>query len=110
MRRRFVQRNGELIEITADYVSEPRGPLIFGDLPSYQSPINGQWIDGRVARREDMKRNGCRPWEGLAQEKKESARQQNYAEQRLDASLTKSASEAFYQLPPSKRNLLKGAS
>lgn len=106
MKRRFIQRNGELIEVTADYVPDPKGPLIFGDTPSYQSPITGLWVDGRVARREDMKRSGSRPWEGLAQEKKESARQNQYAEQRLDASLTKSASEAFYQLPPSKRNLL----
>ncbi len=106
MRRRFIQRNGELIEVGLNYVPEPRGPLIFGDLPSYQSPVTGLWVDGRVQRREDLKRSGSRPWEGLQQEKKEAARQQAYADKKLDASLTKSASEAFYQLPPSKRNLL----
>ena len=74
MRRRFVQRNGELIEVTADYVAEPRTPLIFGDLPPYQSPVTGLWVDGRVARREDLKRTGSRPYEGLQQEKKEAAR------------------------------------
>lgn len=107
-RRRFVQINGELVEVSPDY-EPPRkeGPLVFGDLPSYRSPVNGQWIDGRKARREDLRRTGSRPWEGLAQERKEAARHQQYAEQRLDASLTKSASEAFYQLPPSKREILR---
>ncbi len=109
MRRRYVQINGELIEVSPDFNPPKReAPLVFGDLPSYRSPINGQWIDGRVARREDMKRNGCRPWEGLEQEKKEAHRQERYAEQKLDASLTKTASEVFYQLPQEKRAILTG--
>lgn len=107
MKRRFVQRNGELIEVTADYMAEPTTPLIFGDLPGYVSPVTGLWVEGRVARREDLKRTGSRPWEGLDQEKKESARAKQYNEQHLDASLTKAASEAFYQLPPSKREILR---
>lgn len=109
MRRRYVQIDGQLIEVSPDY-NPPKSvaPLVFGDLPSYRSPVNGQWIDGRVARREDLKRTGSRPWEGLEQERKESARQERYAEQKLDASLTKTASETFYQLPPSKREILTG--
>ena len=108
MRKRYVQINGQLVEVDPNYQPPKReAPLVFGDLPSYRSPINGQWIDGRVARREDLKRNGCRPWEGLEQEKKESARHNRYAEERLDASLTKAAGEALYQLPPEKRELLK---
>lgn len=82
--------------------------MIRGDLPSYTSPIDGKWIDGRRQRNEDLKRAGSRPWEGLEQEKKEAQRQKNYAEQKLDASLTKTASETFYQLPPSKRDILTG--
>ena len=109
MRKRFVQIDGKLIEVSPDYQPPKReAPLVFGDLPSYRSPITGKWIDGRTARREDLKRNGCRPWEGLDQERKESARQSRYAEERLDASLTKTASETFYQLPPEKRNILTG--
>jgi hypothetical protein len=108
MKRRFVQIKGQLIEVSPDYSPPCReAPLVFGDLPSYRSPVNGQWIDGRVARREDLKRTGSRPWEGLEQEKKEAARHQQYAEQRFDASLTKSANEAFNQLPPSKREILR---
>lgn len=82
--------------------------MVAGDLPSYTSPIDGKWVDGRRQRNEDLKRAGCRPWEGLDQEKKEAAKQEKYAEAKLDASLTKSVSETFYQLPPSKREILKG--
>lgn len=105
-RRRYVQIDGELVEVTNDYTPEPRAPLVFGDTPAYQSPVTGLWVDGKRARREDLKRTSSRPWEGLAQEKKEAARQQSYAAERLDASLTRTASETFYQLPPSKREIL----
>lgn len=107
MRRRYIQINGELVEVSKDYTPEPRSPMIFGDLPDYVSPVTGLVVSGRRARREDLKRTGSRPYEGLAEEKKEAARQTQYAERRLDASLTRAASEAFYQLPPSKRDTLK---
>lgn len=106
MRHRWVYINGEAHEVGEDYAPEPQSPLVFGDLPSYQSPVTGLWIDGRRARREDLKRTGSRPWEGLEQERKESARQAAYQEAKLDAHLTKTASEVFYQLPPEKRRIL----
>ncbi len=34
-------------------------PLTFGDLPGYQSPIDGKWIEGRRARQYDMQSNNC---------------------------------------------------
>src|SRR5690349_9000910 len=102
-RRRYVQVNGELIEVSPDYAPpKTEAPLVFGDLPGYRSPVNGQWVEGRAQRREDLKRTRSRPWEGLAQEKKEAARQSAYAEQRQDSSLTEAAARTFYQLPPSK--------
>lgn len=45
-------------------------PAVHVDLPGYQSPIDGRWIEGRAARREDLKRNNCREWEGMESEKK----------------------------------------
>ena len=80
--------------------------MIAVDIPAYRSPINGRVINSRKQRHEDLKQSQSRPWEGLEQEKKEAARQEHYREQKLDAALTKSASEAFYQLPPSKREIL----
>jgi hypothetical protein len=35
-------------------------PLIQSDLPAYMSPLGTGLIDGRRARREDLKRNNCR--------------------------------------------------
>lgn len=34
-------------------------PMTFGDLPAYQSPIDGKWVDGRRARAYDMQSNNC---------------------------------------------------
>jgi len=107
MKRRFIQRNGQLIEVTVDYIPEPRSPAVFGDLPEYESPVTGKPVAGRVARREDLKRTRSRPYEGFEQEMKEANRQKQYSEEKLDASLTRAASEAFYQLPPSKREILR---
>ena len=81
---------------------------VIDDLPGYQSTVNGIWVEGRRQRREDLKRTRSRPWEGLEQERKESERQKQYHEKKLEHSLTKAASEAYYQLPPSKRAILRG--
>ena len=105
-RKRWIYKDGQAYEVGEDYTPDPVAPLVFGDLPSYQSPVTGLWVDGRRARREDLKRTGSRPWEGLEQERKESARQEAYREAKLDAHLTKTASEVFYQLPPEKRRIL----
>ncbi len=34
-------------------------PQAFGDLPGYQSPIDGRWVEGRRARKYDMESNNC---------------------------------------------------
>lgn len=34
-------------------------PQVFGDLPGYQSPIDGKWIEGRRARKYDLESNNC---------------------------------------------------
>ena len=36
------------------------GPMVRSDLPAYKSPLGTGWIDGRAARREDLKRGDCR--------------------------------------------------
>jgi len=35
-------------------------PYVRGDLPEYISPVTRKPVDGRAARREDLKRAGCR--------------------------------------------------
>lgn len=63
------------------------------DIPAYQSPVSGKWINSRKQRTEDLKQAGCRPWEGMEQEQKEAARQQEYQEQAHDAFLDKALGE-----------------
>ena len=39
--------------------SEVCMPFYTPDTPGYESPITGEWIEGRMARREDLKKHGC---------------------------------------------------
>ncbi len=53
-----------------------RGPYIQSDLPAYKSPLGTGVIEGRAARREDLKRGNCRevdPSERLAAPPKTAA-------------------------------------
>lgn len=77
------------------------------DLPGYQSPTTGRWIEGRAARREDLKRSGARPWEGLDQEKKEAQKRLAERESKSDAKLEKVIRETYHALPPAKRRALE---
>lgn len=36
-----------------------QAPQTYGDLPGYQSPIDGSWVEGRRARKYDMEKNNC---------------------------------------------------
>ena len=112
MRTRWIypRDGGEPFEVGADWRPAPEvsGPLIVGDLPGYQSPATGLWVEGRRARREDFKRSGTRPWEGLDAEKREAQRHIEYTQQRHEQILDRVAHETFYQLPPSKRAVLTG--
>lgn len=108
-RRRFVwdPKLGELVEVSTDYNQAPRGHFVQPDLPGYQSPVTGLWVEGRKQRREDLKRTGSRPWEGREQEQKEADRRRAYDEQASDRRLDESARRAYYQLSPEKRRLLE---
>jgi hypothetical protein len=60
----FVIRDGGLVDKkTGAAMAVPDGPIrlpfVMRDTPAYASPIDGRIIEGRVARREDLKRNGC---------------------------------------------------
>lgn len=99
----------ELIEIDPNYVPERKAPAVFGDLPGYQSPVSGLWIDGRRARRDDLRRHNCRPWEGMTQERKEADRRRKYQEEKLDRGLEEAARKAFQQMDAPKRKVLEGS-
>ncbi len=61
MKRRFVQINGELVEVTPDYVPEPRQTdwRVMPDIKPYRSMIDGRHINSRSAHREHLRAHGC---------------------------------------------------
>ena len=67
-------------------------PAVKVDIGGYTSPIDGRWIEGNAARREDLKRNNCRPWEGMASEKKEALKRAAAA----DANFERGVEAAVY--------------
>ena len=59
-KRRFLQINGELVEVTPDYVPEPRADFhVMGDIQPYRSMIDGREITSRSRHREHLKDHGC---------------------------------------------------
>lgn len=108
MRRRYVYDSAskELVEIPARHSQALH--FIQPDLPGYQSPVTGKWIEGRKARREDLLRTGSRPWEGLAAERQEAARALAHKERGLDQLAEKMAYRAWDQAPERVRKVFRG--
>lgn len=78
--------------------------LIWADLPGYDSPIDGKWIEGRAQRREDLKRNGCREYDpGMKQDAKRNHQANN---EQLDRVIGESVERMYNQLSDSKRKQL----
>ena len=59
MRKRFVQINGELVEVDQNYVPEPRTPLIMADIKPYRSMADGSLITSRSKHREHLRVHNC---------------------------------------------------
>ena len=66
MRRtyRYDPQAKRLVEVTRE-APQSSGPFVWSDLPGYVSPLSEpgkdpKWIEGRAARREELKRNNCR--------------------------------------------------
>jgi hypothetical protein len=77
------------------------------DLPGYESPIDGRWIEGRRARRDDLARSNCRPWEGREQEEKEAAKRRSENERRLDNLAERMAHRAWAEAPERIRKVFR---
>ena len=110
MRKRYIADGPHWREIGADYEPDgPSGPFVIGEIEAYQSPIDGSVIDSRAKRREDLKRSGSRPWEGLQAEKKEAARIQSQEREKFNKTIEAGIWKSYYQLDPKKRRILRGA-
>jgi predicted nucleic acid-binding Zn ribbon protein len=78
-------------------------PMGIVDIPAYESPATGKWITSRSERKEDLKRSGCREWEGMEAEKQEAENRKKYEEEAQDKSLDHVVRQAWADLPPSKK-------
>lgn len=81
-------------------------PAVQADLPAYQSPIDGRWIEGKRARTEDLKRNGCRPWEGMSTEKKEAIRRAEQADKTYETGVEAAIMHTYNNMSTEKQKLL----
>lgn len=36
-----------------------QAPKVYGDYEGYQSPVTGEWVEGRRARKYDLEKNNC---------------------------------------------------
>jgi hypothetical protein len=63
----YVMRDGQMVDkatgkpmLSDEERNRPlQTPRSFSDLPGYQSPIDGSWIEGRRARQYDLEKNNC---------------------------------------------------
>lgn len=83
-------------------------PAVQADLPGYLSHATGRWVEGRAARRDDLARSNCRPWEGMEQERKEATKRKREADAKADKKLEEAVRRTYAELPPSKRRVLEG--
>jgi hypothetical protein len=99
MRRRYVYdpARKELVETAVRHSQALH--FIQPDLPGYESPVTGKWIEGRRARRDDLARTHSRPWEGLAEERREAAKATAVKERQLDTLAEKMAHRAWAEAP-----------
>lgn len=57
-------------------------PRVFSDYEGYESPVSGDWIEGRAARERDLRKHNCVPYE--AGMKEDQARREAKEERQLD--------------------------
>ena len=78
--------------------------VVCDDLPGYQSPIDGRWIEGRKARREDMLRHGCHPYDPA--DKAFYAKRRQDEERAFDKAIDETVEREFAAMPTRKKELL----
>lgn len=108
MRTRYVWNPAlkELVQVTPRRAQALH--FIQADLPGYESPIDGRWIEGRKARRNDLARSNCRPWEGREQEEKVAAKARAEKERKLDTLAERMAHRAWAEAPERVRRVFRG--
>lgn len=81
--------------------------MIVADIPEYLSPVTGKPVNGRRQRNEDLKRSGCRPWEGREVEQREANRYREEQDEKFATQMAEEAMKSISQLDADKQKILK---
>lgn len=84
-------------------------PASFADIPDYISPVTGKLISGKRQREEDLKRSGCRPWEGMEVERREAQKRKAATEAEWDKQNAEAVGKAWQQISQESRDILTQA-
>ncbi|OWT62014.1 FmdB family zinc ribbon protein [Candidimonas nitroreducens] len=106
--RRIAERDANLPQCHGAMHRIIEAPTVQADLPGYQSPIDGHWVEGRRQRTEDLRRNHCRPWEGMAAEKQEAHRRAAEADKAYGAAVESAIVDTYRNMSPAKQRALEG--
>lgn len=108
MRRRYRwdPKAKSMVEIPL-YTPTAVAPAVWNDLPAYESPVDGQVVDGRRQRRNDLARTNSRPYEGREQEEKEAAKIRAAREGQLDQLAEKIAHRGWAEAPERVRRVFR---
>lgn len=98
--------NGESKSCGWDMVRVVEAPSVQVDIGGYTSPIDGRWIEGKAARREDLKRSNCRPWEGMAAEKKAAIERSKAADKDFEKGVEAAAYNTFNNMSAEKQRAI----
>lgn len=108
MKRRYMwsPEAKALVEIVTTR-QESVAPAVFGDLPGYQSPVTGKWVEGKRQRRDDMKRTGSRPYEGRAVEQQIANQYRAEQDKKLDQAIERRVVGVWQHSPERIRKVFK---
>lgn len=109
LRMRWNEKLRKLVEVPLESAQRrPDAPAVHDDFEAYQSPITGQWIEGRRAHREDLKRHGCRVYEGRESEQRAAGRVQAENARRTEQLTERMVGHAWNDAPTRVRRILTG--
>ena len=92
-------------ECGADSQKQLSAPMVLADLPGYASPVDGRWVEGRRARREDLARNNCVPYEPSM--KADHARRLKDSNDAIDRKVDEHIENEIARMPARKREKLE---
>lgn len=95
----------QLCECGAKMERRILAPMVQGDIQAYESPVDGRYISGRAARRDDLLRHNCVEFEPSLSE--HQRRRVADSEQKLEDSVERTLDAEITKMPARKRELLE---